>query len=132
MADRRHELIERYGEKAVPNLERLVEYCDVLATIVTEAVGVEGLEEERVQWAAEMGLIRIGETVNRLPGQLLLDYPDQPWRVIIAMRNMAAHQYDDLDASRLWRTLTNDVPALRRYVQEAILGQDGRPADAPR
>jgi len=118
----RTELRSRYGQRAVLNLESLVQYCEVIARITAEAENARGLADTSVQWAAEMGLIRIGETVNRLPAELLRAYPAQPWRVIVAMRNMAAHQYDDLDPERLWRTLTRDVPSLCKYVEDILAG----------
>jgi len=39
------------------------------------------------------------------------------------MRTMAAHQYDDLDPERLWRTLTRDVPSLHKYVEGILAGR---------
>ena len=106
--------------KALDAAGRLVALCDV----VTDLVG-EDLEtfvgDIRTQWAVEMGLIRIGETVARMPGDVLERFPRQPWRQIVAMRNFAAHQYDDLDPGRVWRTATHDVPALRAYVAGTII-----------
>ena len=67
------------------------------------------------------GLIHIGEAVGRIPEDVLTRFPDQPWRQIVAMRNFAAHQYDDLDPHRLWRTVTRDVPALRAYLADVVL-----------
>ena len=66
-------------------------------------------------------LIRIGEGVNRIPDDVLLRFPGQPWRQIVAMRNFAAHQYDDLDPGRVWTTLTRDVPTLRSYLTETVI-----------
>ena len=80
----------------------------------------------RTQWAVEMGLIRIGEAVNRIPDEVLELFSEQPWRQIVAMRNLAAHQYDDLDPRRVWRTVTRDVPRLRAYLVDKVnpgLGQ---------
>ncbi|WP_170221634.1 HepT-like ribonuclease domain-containing protein [Yimella lutea] len=37
------------------------------------------------------------------------------------MRNFAANQYDDLDPRRVWRTVTVDVPSLRRYLADEVL-----------
>lgn len=49
--------------------------CDVLAELVamdaTEFVG-----DVRTPWAVEMGLIRIGETINRIPDDVLARFPD--------------------------------------------------------
>jgi uncharacterized protein with HEPN domain len=100
--------------------ERTVAMCDVLAELTQ--MDVEAFVVDiRTQWAVEMGLIRIGEAVNRIPEYVLARFPDQPWPQIVAMRNLAAHQYDDLDPHRVWRTLTRDVPALRAYLAEVVL-----------
>lgn len=37
------------------------------------------------------------------------------------MRNFAAHQYDDLDPRRVWRTVTRDVPHLRAYIVDTVI-----------
>ncbi len=106
--------------KAIDVATRVVGVCDVLAQIAE--AGVEDfVADTRSQWAAEMGLIRIGEAVNRLPTSVRESYPDQPWREIIAMRNFAAHQYDDLDPRRVWRTLTRSVPAMRHYLVTVVV-----------
>jgi len=99
---------------------RVVTVCDVLAELAPSDVDAF-VGDVRTQWAVEMGLIRIGEAVNRIPEEVLERFPDQPWRLMIAMRNFAAHQYDDLDPRRVWRTLTSDVPALRTYLLGTVL-----------
>lgn len=106
--------------KALDAAERVVAVCDVLADL--SRTDLEAfVADVRTQWAVEMGLIRIGEAVNRIPEEILERFPGQPWRLMIAMRNFAAHQYDDLDPRRVWRTLTTDVPALRAYLVDTVL-----------
>jgi uncharacterized protein with HEPN domain len=108
------------ADRARDAAERVVAVCDILAEIIGD--DLTGFEADiRTQWAVEMGLIRIGEAVNRIPDEVLARYPDQPWREIVAMRNFAAHQYDDLVPSRVWRTVTQDVPALRRYLGDIVI-----------
>lgn len=107
-------------EKARDAAERVVAVCDVLAEIVgNDLAAFEA--DVRTQWAVEMGLIRIGEAVNRIPDEVLARFSEQPWRQIVAMRNFAAHQYDDLVPRRVWRTVTHDVPALRRYLADTVI-----------
>ena len=110
----------REASKALDTAERLLRTCDQLASIVE--LGRESFEGElRTRWAIEMGLIRLGEEVSRLPESTREAYPGQPWRVIIGLRNMAAHQYDDLTSDRVWKTLTEDIPRLRDYVADVML-----------
>lgn len=108
------------ARKAQDAATGIIAVCDVIAGIVTE--GEESfVANVQAQWAAEMGLIRIGEGVARIPEPVRERFAEQPWRQIIAMRNFAAHQYDDLDPHRVWRTLTRDVPRLREYLAEVVL-----------
>ena len=89
--------------KARDAAERVVAVCDVLAGLVPSDVDAFAADV-RTQWAVKMGLIRIGEAVNGIPDEVLELFSEQPWRQIVAMHNFAAHQYDDLDARRVWRT----------------------------
>ncbi|MBQ3424754.1 MAG: DUF86 domain-containing protein [Clostridia bacterium] len=43
-----------------------------------------------------------------------------PWRLMRAMRNMYAHDYENAQPSLVWQTLTEDIPTLRGQIQ-AIL-----------
>lgn len=110
----------RTERKALDEAGRVIAVCDTLARM-TES-GYESFRTDiTTQWAVEMGLIRIGESVNRIPPEVLARFDDQPWRQIVAMRNFAAHQYDDLDPKRVWRTVTVDVPALRAYLADTVV-----------
>ncbi len=106
--------------KARDAAARVVSVCDVITGIVASGEAAF-LDDIRAQWAAEMGLIRIGEAVSKIPLAVRERFDDQPWRQIIGMRNFAAHQYDDLDPRRVWRTLVTDVPRLREYLTATIL-----------
>ncbi len=106
--------------KARDAAEQVVSVCDVLAGLIPPDVDTFAADV-RTQWAVEMGLIRIGEAVNRIPAEVLELFPSQPWRQIVAMRNFAAHQYDDLDPHRVWRTVTQDVPLLRAYLADEVV-----------
>lgn len=105
--------------KARDAVDLTVRMCDVLVELAR--MDLDAFTGDlRTQWAVEMGLIRIGEAVNRIPAEVLDRFPGQPWRQIIGMRNLAAHQYDDLDPRRVWRTATRDVPALRAYLVDTV------------
>lgn len=107
-------------QKARDAATRAIAVSDVIAQIA--ARGEESfLADVQAQWAAEMGLIRIGESIAKIPASMRERFAEQPWRQIIAMRNLAAHHYDDLDPHRVWRTLTRDVPRLRAYLADVVI-----------
>lgn len=106
--------------KALDTAERLVATCDILAGFVE--FGFESFASDtRTQWAVDMGLIRLGEEVSRIPEGVRTRFFGQPWRIIIDMRNMAAHQYDALTPRLVWKTLLEDIPALRDYVEQEMI-----------
>jgi len=98
---------------------RVIAVCEVIALIVEKGKD-HFLREVEAQWAAEMGLIRIGEAVAKIPPPVRERFAGQPWRQIIDMRNFAARR-DDLDPNRAWRTLTRDVPRLREYLASVVI-----------
>lgn len=106
--------------KALDAVRRIIAICDTLHDL-TQITFDQFAADTRSQWAVEMGLIRIGEGVNRIPEAILQRFDAQPWRQIVDMRNFAAHQYDDLDPQRVWRTVTVAVPELRAYLSDVIL-----------
>src|SRR5699024_12274565 len=88
-------------KKARDAISSVISVCDTITDILPASL--EAFERDiRSQWAIEMGRIRIGEGVKRSPTDILEQYDGQPWRRIVAMRNFAAHQYDDLDPGRVW------------------------------
>ncbi len=74
--------------------------------------------------AIVMRLQVIGETVKKLPPQMHAQYPDIPWREIIALRNYISHAYSYLDARRFYVIIVNDLPKLDRVLQELFTQVD--------
>lgn len=62
------------------------------------------------------GVIRrfeiIGEAVKKLPAALTDGEPEIPWRAIAGFRDVLAHAYFDTDASIVWNSATEHLPAL--------------------
>ena len=54
----------------------------------------------------------IGEAVKKLPAVLTDAEPEIPWRAIAGFRDVLAHAYFDTDASIVWNSATEHLPAL--------------------
>ena len=54
----------------------------------------------------------IGEAARRLSPEALKVFPDIPWKLITAMRNILIHDYDDVDLDIVWNTVQRDVPPM--------------------
>jgi uncharacterized protein with HEPN domain len=86
---------------------------ELAASLVARYTYEEFMADELLHNSASMLLIRLREVANRLPDQFKESHPDVPWRTIIGMGNIMAHQYSiRADPHTVWATLTNDLPRL--------------------
>lgn len=70
------------------------------------------LADRRTQLALERSLELVGEAARRVSESLREAHPEIPWRAIVGLRNVIAHDYGELDASRVYSAAVRDVPAL--------------------
>lgn len=54
----------------------------------------------------------IGEAAGRVSAETRALAPSIPWSLIVAMRNRLIHAYFDVDRDILWRTASEELPAL--------------------
>lgn len=59
----------------------------------------------------------IGEAVYMLSKEFREMHPEVEWRVIERMRHVLVHGYYKINASDLWETIENDIPALLPTIQ---------------
>ena len=62
----------------------------------------------------------LGEAANRVSVPMREAQPRIPWAKIIGQRNVIAHGYAVIDHSRLYRTVTEDVPGLIAELEEIV------------
>ena len=70
--------------------------------------------------AVSMCILQIGELVGKLSDDFKANYPVMPWRDIKAMRNIAAHNYGEIDIDILWETATGDIVELKNFCKQFI------------
>lgn len=54
----------------------------------------------------------IGEAAKRLSPQIRSLFPEIPWSLVAAMRDVLIHDYDDVNLDTVWKTATEDLPLL--------------------
>jgi uncharacterized protein with HEPN domain len=70
-----------------------------------------------------MSLMQIGENVNHLSEEFTDATKDEiPWKKIVRMRNIYAHEYDNADTEIIWNVAINDVPVLQKFCEEYLKG----------
>ena len=68
----------------------------------------------------------IGEAARHLSPEARSIFPEIPWKLLTAMRNILIHDYDDVDLDIVWNTTQRDLPPLIARV-EAYLAANPPP-----
>lgn len=61
-----------------------------------------------------------GELVSRLSNEFIEEYNMIPWYAIKGMRNLHAHDYENVDFEIVWNTLVEDIPDLKEQINRMI------------
>lgn len=59
----------------------------------------------------------IGEAATHIPDDVRKQYPDIPWRMMVATRNQLIHGYLGIDNDILWNIISEDMSALLDALQ---------------
>jgi len=74
----------------------------------------------KVQDAVLRRLAIIGEAVKHLPEDLKEKHSQIPWKQIAGARDIFVHEYFGVTMERIWQTIKEDLPQLKKVVEESI------------
>ncbi len=81
----------------------------------------ESLDRDRVLLLALVKSIEIvGEAATKVSAEARDLLPSIPWPAVVTMRHRLIHAYHDMDADRVWETVTEDLPPLIAALEKAI------------
>lgn len=86
----------------------------------TAGVEQEFLASRLIQDGVVRNLEVIGEATKNLSTELREANPAIPWRQIAGMRDVLIHDYLKVNLSRVWLTVTTDLPELRTTVTKLL------------
>jgi len=69
-------------------------------------------------------VFQIGETVNRIPETVLLDYAEINWRKMINLRNLIGHNYRDIVQKQMWIVVSDHLKPLKETIQTMLTEVD--------
>ncbi len=71
-------------------------------------------------FAVTRALEIIGEAARGIPEDIRGRYPQIPWRSVAGTRDKLIHGYFEVDPSRVWETVQNDLPPLILVVKQML------------
>lgn len=67
-----------------------------------------------------MQLMVIGEAVHALSDEFKEAHHNMPWHQAVGLRNKTAHGYFDINPKIVWDTINNDLPKLKKQIENKI------------
>ncbi|MCI5687634.1 MAG: DUF86 domain-containing protein [Emergencia sp.] len=107
----------------VITIRKMLNYCKDIEALMDKYERNFQLYQTEIsyQYSCNMCIIQIGELVSRLSEEFLEKHSEIPWHAIKAMRNLHAHDYDNINFEIVWETLTKDIPELEEALQKIII-----------
>lgn len=96
-------------------MSKIIGYCDrVHDNLGRFQCSYDAFQRDYLfQDACCMCVVQIGELVAQLSEEAKLQNRTVPWRTIKDTRNFYVHAYGAIDLPAVWKTLCEDLPALK-------------------
>ena len=76
------------------------------------------VDDKRTRYAVERQLLVMGEAANHLSEEFVEENGTIPWKRIIGLRNILAHEYGDILTDRIWNIGKSNVPELLNLISK--------------
>jgi uncharacterized protein with HEPN domain len=99
----------------IRDMARLWDMLDAARTVVEFTKGLrfeDLLKDRKTRNAVERNLEIIGEAARRASSGMREKHSDIPWRAVIGLRNVLAHEYGEVRYEILWSIIRGKLPAL--------------------
>ena len=72
--------------------------------------------------ACALVIIQMGEFANRFSDEFREEYDDINWKQLIGLKNITAHNYENIVDDIFWEIMHEDVPEIKAYLEEILYG----------
>ena len=90
----------------------MLEHCRGISATVEDRSFQEYCADENLRYALERRIEIVGEAAKRLSDSIKKNHPEIPWQKIVAMRNILAHEYGEVEDEIVWRVTQTHIPEL--------------------
>lgn len=105
-------------------LEHILDYCDDIERYVglISSSFDAFMADSMCQHSIAFCIMQIGELVGKLSAEMRsATVGEINWPAIKGMRNIAVHDYGNVDQAEVWNAATCDVPVLKAFCESYLL-----------
>ena len=103
-------------------IDLIISACKKISEYIEGLDQAAFLKRSLVQSAVIMQLQVAGEEAKKLDEQTKSQI-DVPWKMIVGLRNIIAHEYFLLEVQTIWKIASADIPALEQKLHEYLQTQ---------
>src|SRR3954449_7829386 len=123
MAARRPSQTRSMPSKSVDTaLRDILHHIDLAANFSAGFDRASFKHDLRTVYAVTRCLEIISEASRRLPDELKARHPAIAWRQMAGAGNVYRHDYEDVAARYVWKTVNQSLPPLRKAVAAELIG----------
>ena len=108
------------AERLLDIREAATDLRDIVADMDTDAFHALPHADRMAYRAVKNALAELGEAVKALPEDVRKRNPAVDWKGFAGLRDMVAHQYFEIDMSRLSPIIRNELPGLLAAVESEV------------
>lgn len=98
----------------------MLEAAVSVTEFVKDLTSEQFLQNRMVQAAVERQVEILGEAARSISDPFKTAHPEIPWRRIVGMRNVLAHEYGEIIQSRMWALTVDQIPQLIVQLERLI------------
>jgi len=76
--------------------------------------------DKKTRYAVERQLLVIGEAAKKVTENFKQKHDEIPWRRIVGLRNILAHEYGEILVERIWLIATENIPSLINALEPLV------------
>jgi len=98
----------------------MLAYAREIVETLTGVAFVVYLKDKNLRLATERRIEIIGQAAHAVSRAFQDAHPEIPWRVVIAQRNVLAHEYGEIKDEIIFRNATTHVPRLIEMLRPLV------------
>ncbi len=110
------------NEKDKKHAKTIIDYCNRIDDYLNRFNDDKEIymSDNLYKDACALVIIQMGEFTNRFSDDFLEEYDKIEWSQLIGLRNITAHNYENIVDDIFWEIMHEDVPKIKQYLEKIL------------